>query len=323
MDKPKVTPKDFFLWAGAMVALYWSVIAFILLFFNYISYAFPDPLSYLSPNPYDSGIGNEMAAIVVLFPIYAILMRLIRRDIVRDHARADIWVRRWALILTLFVAGAAMAGDLISLLAAFFTGEELTLSFLLKSLLLLSVAAIAFMHFIADYWGYWEKNEARKRMVCYSVAALAAFAVVAGFVMFGTPYQARQYRYDEQRVSDLQEIQSHIVTYWQAKETLPPTLAELNDPLGGFTVPTDVQTGAAYEYATASARSFKLCATFNAMTQTYGASDARTYPMAPVAIGAKGTPISDNWWHDAGHQCFDRTIDPQLYSPLSKLVPAK
>jgi hypothetical protein len=315
MDKPKVTPKDFFLWAGAMVALYWSVIAFIFLVFNYIDYSFPNALSYLAPNPYDSGVGSEMASIVVLFPVYVILMWMIRSDSHRDRSRLEIWIRRWALILTLFVAGATIAGDLISLLATFFTGNELTAAFLLKSLILILVAAGAFMHFIADYWGYWEQHEGRKRTVCTAVGVLAAVAVIAGFILFGTPAQARQYRYDEQRVTDLQSIQSQVVNYWQSKETLPASLGDLNDTISGFTAPVDPQTDAPYTYKKTGTLSFQLCAVFSAASRS---SEERAMYAQPAPAGVAGKALSDTWTHAAGDACFDRTIDPQFYPPFSK-----
>ena len=314
MDKPKTTPKDFFVWVGAMVALYWSVIAFIFLVFHYIDYAFPNPLSYLPPNPYDSGIGYEMASIVVLFPVYAALMWIIRSDIARNPSRREIWVRRWALILTLFVAGATIVGDLISLLTAFFGGEELTGAFLLKVLLLFLVAAAAFMHFIADYWGYWEQYPQRKRTVCWSVGALAALSVLAGFVLFGTPSAAHGYRLDEARINDLQNIQWQVVSYWQHKQVLPATLAVINDPISNYTVPADPETGAAYGYKVTGARSFELCATFAAVS--YGQA-AVTVP-EPAGLSRTGISKTDTWSHSAGETCFDRSIDPALYPPIKQ-----
>ena len=65
------------------------------------------------------------------------LMRLIRKSIAADPSRKEIWVRRWALILTLFVAGVAIAVDLITLLTTFLSGEALTTAFLLKVLVIL------------------------------------------------------------------------------------------------------------------------------------------------------------------------------------------
>src|SRR3990167_7982518 len=132
MEKPKTTAKDFFLWAGAMVAFYWSVIAYTFLVFDYINYVYPNVLAYYPADPYQSGISFEMASVIVLLPIYLLLMWLIHRDAARDPSRGEIWVRRWALILTLFVAGIAMAADLITLLTTFLSGEALTLAFMLK-----------------------------------------------------------------------------------------------------------------------------------------------------------------------------------------------
>ena len=104
----KTTPKDFFLWAGAMVSFYWSVVAFIFLTFDYINFAFPNPLSSFNSDPYQSSIPYDMASIIVLFPIYLVLMWIIRRDIAEDSSRSEIWIRRWALLFTLFVAGVAL-----------------------------------------------------------------------------------------------------------------------------------------------------------------------------------------------------------------------
>lgn len=307
----RVTPKDFFLWIGAMIALYWSVVAFILLFFNYINYALPNGLTYLS-DPYSSSIPYEMSSIVVLFPTFLVLMLFIRRDIGRDPTRKNIWIRRWALVLTLFLAGLSSIIDVITLLTAFFRGEELTEAFLLKVLIVLFVSAVAFMHFIADFWGYWQLFPKRNRAVLWSVSLLAALSILAGFFIVGTPWQARLYRFDGQRVSDLQTLQSQIVSYWQAKQQLPAALTDLEDSIQGFSIPNDPATGAPYEYRRMSTLSFELCATFGAPTPAYASAETSTVPY--VTPG----PLGGTWYHGGGVVCFDRTIDPQLYPPFSK-----
>lgn len=312
MDKPKVTPKDFFLWAGAMVALYWSVVAFIFLIFNYIDYAFPNALSYL-PDPYASGMPYEMASIVVLFPIYLVLMWLIRRDIARDATRKDIWVRRWALIFTLFVAGITVAVDIITLLTSFFRGEELTTAFLLKVLVVFLVAAMAFMHFIADFWGYWEQYPDRRRYVGIGALVVAVVAVFSGFIIVGTPATARLMRLDEQKVNNLQTIQSQITYYYQHEQKLPNALADLEDPVLGFTAPKDPQTGEPYTYKKTGTLAFQLCATFNTASRPQ-VGRALTEP----ATAPYGTYATENWQHDAGEACFDRTINPSYYPPVKQ-----
>jgi len=295
-----------------MITLYWSIIAFILLIFNYIDYTFPTPLSYAPSDPYQSGVGHEMASIIVLFPIYLVLMWFIRRDIHKDPSRKNIWVRRWALILTIFVTGATVAIDLISVLTTYLNGESFTLSFVLKALLVLLVAAAGFMHFSADLWGYWDEFPKRKRAVVIGVVILAVATIVAGFFIIGTPQQALSYQFDEQKVTDLQTIQSEIITYWQDEGKLPATLADLNDPTVGVAVPVDEQTGQSYQYSVVGKLAFKLCATFNAPTAPYAITQDEVAIVAPAAVGTTA-PAPDSWYHDAGLQCFLRNIDPSRY----------
>ena len=320
MDKPKITAKDFFLWAGAMVAFYWSVIAFILLVFEYINYTFPNMLTYYPADPYASGISYQMASVIVLFPLYLWLMRLIRADITRDPSRKEIWARRWALILTLFVAGIAIAVDLITLLTTFLNGEELTAAFLLKVLVILLVAAGVFMHFSADLKGYWERFPARKNYVGVGVGILVLITIISGFFIVGTPAQARLARFDSEKVMHLQDLQSRITNYWQAKQKLPASLAPLADPLTYGPLPVDPQTGESYTYQAIGALSFKLCATFNMESRTNQISTSETRAMMPVPVGGKGM-MQDTWQHGMGEVCFDRTIDPSFYPPLNKVQP--
>ena len=310
MEKPKTTPKDFFLWAGVLITFFWSVIATIFLVFNYIDYTFTNVLNRL-PDPYQSGISNEMASIIVLLPLYMFLMHLIRKDAIGDPSRNEIWVRRWAIILTLFAAGVAIAGDLITLLTTFLSGEELTTSFLLKVLVILLVAGGVFMHFIADLKGYWDMFPMRKRAVSIGVAVLAVVVIGSGFFIVGTPQQARIARYDSERVNALQEIQYRVTNYWQAKRALPASISELVDPLRYGPLPTDPQTEAPYTYKVTSTLTFELCATFG----TKGDGSQYSY-YEPTSMGTMGT--KDNWQHDAGEVCFTRTIDPSYYPPLTK-----
>lgn len=310
MEHTKTTPKDFFLWAGAMIALYGGVVAFIALVFDYIDYTFPDPLSYYA-DPYSS-ISYEMAALIVLAPLFLVLMRLIRRDIAADASRAQVWVRRWALFLTIFIAGATIVIDLITLLTTFLSGEELTAAFLLKVLVVLVVAGAGLVHFLADIRGYWQRNPAYARYVTWGVGLVVALAVVSGFFIVGSPQTAREYRTDETRVSDLQSIQYQLANYYQLKRTLPQELATLNDPLSYYTVPADPTTGAPYRYEKIDDRSFRLCATFVRESRP----NQYRNPASAVSPIEKGG--ADTWEHGAGEACFERTIDPELYPPITR-----
>jgi len=310
MHTLKVTPKDFFLWAGAMIALYSSVFAFIALLFQYINYAYPDALAYTYyADPFSGGIRFAMATLIVMVPVAILIMRYIRKDIVAEHAKADLWIRRWALVLTIFIAGLAVVGDLITLIN-YFLGGDVTIRFVLKVIVLLLVAGGVFLHFLADFRGYWNANPGRARMVGWAAGVVVLLAIIAGFLIMGSPSQVRLYRFDAQKVSDLQTIQYQIVNYYQQKEELPTALDQLNDPLSGSTVPKDPE-GGTYRYEKTGNLAFKLCATFNAESQKNQASIA-----SPVYYGVE----SENWQHGVGEVCFDRTIDPERYPPYSKSV---
>ncbi len=305
----KATPKDFFLWAGAMLSLYISIYSLVTLLFSYIEYAFPDPVIAYYSDPYSGTIRFAMASLIVLFPTYVILMQIIRKGSIADPSRQTIWVRRWALYLILFVAGASLAGDLIALLNTFL-GGEITMRFVLKVAVVFLVAGGFFLHFLADLRGYWLTNPGRSKMVAYGALIVVLATIVGGFFIIGSPMSARQYQADEQKTQDLSSIQWQVIDYWQAKQKLPAAISDLNNPLSGFTVPTDKETGAAYGYEATGATSFKLCATFN--------KSSRGLPSQAVVAPKPMGVMDDNWQHGEGKQCFDRTIDPERYPPYNK-----
>ena len=308
----KTGPKDFFLWVGAIVTLYGSVSLFITLLFEYIDSAFPDPLAYAG-DPYAGAVRFAVSGLVVLVPAFILIMRSIRSSIEREPARAHLWVRRWAVMLTIFLALLTVVIDLITLINTFL-GGEISERFLLKAGVVLLVALLVSLHFFADFKGYWLTHKKKANVVGIAVGVLVLIAIVSGFFIIGTPSDLRKLREDENKVNDLRNIQYQIVYFWQLKQTLPESLTELNDPLSGFTLPKDVQTGEAYKYERTSSSSFKLCATFNAPTRDTGGQGAyQTLPVGPY----EGN-VDENWKHEAGETCFARTIDPERYPPFTK-----
>lgn len=302
----KTSPRDFFLWAGAVLALYGSVISFLTLVFEYINHAFPDPLAYYA-DPYGGPVRAAMAAVIVLVPTTLVLLRIIRSTISKEAGKADIWVRRWALVLTIFIATITILIDLITLLTTFL-GGELSVRFILKVAIVLLVAGGVFLHFLAELKGYWLLERKKAGYVGIAVGILALATVASGFFIIGTPQDARMMRYDQQKVSDLQNIQYQITNYYQQKQALPTSVQDLADPLSGFLVPVDPQTQELYTYKTEGDLSFTLCAVFNRETPDTAGKGA--YP-ARDSMYYGG--VDENWTHGVGETCFTRTIDPDKY----------
>ncbi len=312
----KSSPWDVFMYLLATITLYFSVYSVINLLFEYINVRFPDAL-----NPYYNGgasIRWSLALLVIIFPVYFWVSRVLYKDVARDSGKREIRVRKWLLYLTLFLAALLIIGDLVALIYNFLQGE-ITMRFLFKVLSVLVVAAGVFGYYLYDLRREPGIFSSKAKIFVWSIVAAVAVVVVTGFFVAGSPFKQRLVRFDNQRVSDLQTIQSQIVYYWQQKNQLPNVLDDLRDSISGFVPPQDPQSGAAYRYNVTGKLSFELCAEFNLPSAAgrIGPS-APTKAMPPAPYGYPGA--SETWDHSAGSQCFSRSIDPQLYppKPLSK-----
>ncbi|MFZ2484600.1 MAG: DUF5671 domain-containing protein [Minisyncoccia bacterium] len=301
----KITAKDFFLHIAAIILLYAGTVALLNILFNVINVAFPQVTQY---NYYSSpSISFPVATLIVVFPLFLFLANLLRKGYALDPSQKEYPVRKGLIYLTLFIAGGVLAGDLVTLIYYFLDGQELTTAFLLKILSVLVVTGSIFGYYMDDLK---DRLTGGRRNIWRVVAAvLVVGSIVAGFSVLGTPATQRAYRYDSQKVSDLQTIQWQLINYYQQKGALPTMLEQLEDPISGSSVPLDPQ-GQSYEYKKNNNLSFELCATFNKESQNTTSSVTR-----PVTLDGK--MLDENWQHDAGNQCFSRTIDPQLY-PVRK-----
>lgn len=148
------------------------------------------------------------------------------------------------------------------------------------------------------------------------IILVVAAAIIAGFFVAGSPQKQRAMRFDDNRISNLQQIQYNITDYYQNKQALPPNLAALNDPVRNVIIPTDPETKQDYEYYIRNSLTFELCATFS---EASAAGIDQQYPMSisgPNYFGPNAT-----WAHPAGHYCFDRTIDPAYFKPAGATPP--
>ncbi len=312
--KPRVTAKDFFLWLGAMAFLYASTIAFIALWFNYINAWFPNPLEY--GDIYSSGMRFAIAALIVAFPVYVLLMRILHQDLRRSPEKKDLWVRKWLIFLTLFVAGITIAIDLVWLINTYLQGE-LTMRFSLKAAVILAVIGAGFWYYAYELRGVWEQKARASILIAGIVALVIAGSVIGSFFIIGSPETQRMVRLDNQRLSDLQNIQWQVINYWQTKQTLPESLEQLKDPLSGYVLPVDPESGEAYGYnVTKAPYSFEICALF-ATDSAEIPNQNMGYPY-PTSVVKGG---DDTWEHGVGQTCFERTIDPDRYPPVTQGAP--
>ncbi|MEO8065457.1 MAG: DUF5671 domain-containing protein [Candidatus Doudnabacteria bacterium] len=300
---PRSTPKDVFMHLLAIVTLYASVVSFIALLWQFINIWFPDPLNYYYTSILNS-IRWSASVLVVMYPVYVLMTWLINREFGSDPALREIRVRKWLVYLTLFISALTVIIDVITLVYNLF-GGEVTLRFFLKILVVLITAAAVFLYYYYDLRLGSIKNI---KVLAWGVSLLVLASAIGGFIAVGSPARQRQLNFDSRKVSDLQTIQGQVVNYWQQKDSLPPTLNDLKDSISGFSSPVDPETNNPYEYAITGNLAFQLCANFNLPSLDQGKAIPMIYPY-------------DNWNHDYGRVCFERTIDPQLYNKSSPPLP--
>lgn len=144
-----------------------------------------------------------------------------------------------------------------------------------------------------------------------------AVVVVGAFFLIGSPAHQRLVRLDNNRLSDLQDIQYQVSNYFAAKDQLPAALADMNG-FKSYTVPVDPETGASYEYIVKDSLRFQLCANF--ALSNIETEDGQSVPARDAFYG-KGI-TSASWQHPAGRGCFDMTIENPVFDSEYPIVPS-
>lgn len=314
----KITPRDFFLHLGATVALYVAAGSLINLAFSLINYWKPDELAGYF---YGGSIALPMAILIIVTPILYILEWVINKDIRVMPEKKDLWIRRWRIFLTLFLAVVVLGGDLISLLNTYFNGE-ITARFVYKVVAVLLVAGAIGKYYFFSLYENARFAGAARRINIWAGIILVLAAIVCGFIVVGPPTKQRDLRFDAERINDLSNIQWQVISYYQRKEALPNDLDDLIDAIQNPSIPTDPETKVEYEYAN-KGNAFELCAVFALPTpdikgrgEYYGGRGGVAYPM--MIDSSYPYPEGDAWKHEAGRVCFDRPVDPERFPPYPK-----
>src|SRR3989344_3583174 len=188
----KTSPKDFFLHLGVIATLYTIAISFINLAWRIIDNVFPAGNFY-----YDfSGrsISGPVATLIVVFPIFIILSWFLNKEYKNSPEKRNLWVRKWLVYITLFVAGIVIIVDLIVILIQFLGGNLITTGFILKAFSVLAVALAIFGYYITDLR---EKMTPKvSKMSAWISGLIVLGLIITGFSIMGSPRTQRLLNYD-------------------------------------------------------------------------------------------------------------------------------
>jgi hypothetical protein len=148
--KPYLSAREAFMYLVLFTTLYISAFHFGSLVFQFINRALPDPAAPAGFAEYTRmTIRWAVASLVIAFPIFLYVSRLLNRAVRRDPGKRASKVRKWLTYMTLFIAAGVIIGDLTALVYNFL-GGELTLRFLLKVLTIGIIAGAIFGYYLWD-----------------------------------------------------------------------------------------------------------------------------------------------------------------------------
>ena len=204
-------PRDVFLQLLIVIALYLSAVHLGILCYQFINIAFPDPLTGVYAVHATQPIRWAIAMLVVVFPVLVWSSVRQQRLLTDRSEQRKLLTRRWLLHLTLFITALVIIGDLVALIRGFLEGE-LTIRFALKTLTVFAISTGVLRYVLWDLRSDDDPTIVRRmRRFGYAVTCVVVAAVIAGFILAGSPQSERLRRFDDQRVNELQNIQAQIV----------------------------------------------------------------------------------------------------------------
>lgn len=149
--KPYLSAREAFQYLVLFLTLYISAFSFGSLLFQFINRWLPDPLreGYYAYDGTQNAIRMATASIIIAFPVFLWLSSMLGKAIARDPEKRGSKIRKWLTYLTLFLTAGIIIGDLISLVFNML-GGELTLRFLLKTVVVGGIAGTIFGYYLWD-----------------------------------------------------------------------------------------------------------------------------------------------------------------------------
>ena len=222
--RPYLSAREAFLYLVLFATLYASAFNTGQVLFALIERWLPDALG--GPRqwqPYGEWVRGATAGIIIAFPIYLALSRVIGREVAREPEKRGSPIRKWLTYITLLVAALVIIGDL-TVLVTRVLGGELAPRFLLKTLVVFLIAGTVFGHYLGDLRREEGEEAGASRGVSGPLARVAAgvvFAVMLGGLFFaGSPIQERWRRLDGQRVEALGRISTSLQHYFDTREVI-------------------------------------------------------------------------------------------------------
>jgi Domain of unknown function (DUF5671) len=146
---PYLSARDAFMYVVLFSTLYISAFNLGTLLFDLIDRLFPDPAWRNQDYYLRESIRWSISSLIVAFPIFFSVARVVNRSIRTDSRKRSSKVRYQLTYVTLFIAGSCLLGD-VTALVYHLLGGALTIRFVLKVLTIALITAPVFVYYLAD-----------------------------------------------------------------------------------------------------------------------------------------------------------------------------
>jgi hypothetical protein len=145
-----LSAREAFFYLVLFASLYTAAWSIGDLLFDMLNRALPDAAdsTYMASRLVES-MRWSTACVIIALPLYLWIARLLAGEVERDPLARLSPVRRWLTYLTLFLASIAIVSDLITLVYHLLAGE-ITLRFVLKVLVVATIAGAIFGYYLSD-----------------------------------------------------------------------------------------------------------------------------------------------------------------------------
>jgi hypothetical protein len=267
-------PREAFLHLLSFLTLATWSIAVGSLWFIMVALWLPDPAAPLVYFNVGEAMAFDLAAVLVGFPVFLLVMRTVWRELANQPAQSDSALRRWITYLALLIAAATIIGDLVTLVDYLLRGQ-ITARFVCRVAVVGVLAGGVFWFFLRSVQPVADELRPARLRKDGRIAALAAVLAIAAtlvpaFILFGSPAVQRQAAMDDRRSEDLERLAQVIHGRWVSARAdspaqLPNSLDEL--PERNALHLRDPQSGRLYTYRRLDNSRYQLCATFGRDTR--------------------------------------------------------
>ncbi len=297
---------------SSMAEIFVNFLSFILLgivatsvgiiFFQVINKYFPDILSLTYSNYQlssfnTSAVHYSIASLAVGLPIYIWAIWFWFKSFTNSKEKEESRLSKWLTYIVLLLASITVIGDLITIIYNFL-GGEFGARFLLKALVILVIAGLVFVLYFFERKKIQYKKDVSLiffRILVVLASLISILAIILGFSVSGTPFEARLRKFDLERTQNLQELSSCVSAFAYDNGRLPVSLDELknNARYGYCSRVFDPETKKDYGYSLISKSEFSLCGEFG-VSNIEESADFGSY---------------SNWQrHDKGQNCEKQTV---------------